>query len=68
MPATLNGRSCGTCEYWSGNRILYQNGRAVQCSSSGDRGYCRHKTMSHTIAHPAIKPGCPKYVKWSSIR
>lgn len=30
MPAIINGRYRGSCEYWSGSRITCQGGRAVQ--------------------------------------
>jgi hypothetical protein len=68
MPAIINGRYCGSCEYWSGSRITCQGGRAVQCSSTGDKGICLYKTMSKTIRHQANKPACPRYIQWSGLK
>ncbi len=65
MPAILTHKTCGTCEYRTGDRALCQGGRSVQCASSGDKGACGHKTMSKSIKHQANRPGCPKYIPWS---
>ena len=66
MPTILNKQTCGTCEYWNGARAAGKGG--VQCNSASEKGYCQHKTMSKTIAHPASQPGCPKYTRWQQLR
>lgn len=65
MAATLTGKFCGTCEYWSGARAVGKGG--VQCYSTGEKGHCQFKTMSKTTPHQANQPGCPKYIRLQQI-
>ncbi len=65
MPAILTNKSCGTCEYWGGERIACKGG--ARCNAFSDTAPCQHKTMSKTTPHAAHQQGCPKYVPWSQI-
>lgn len=67
MTATKAMKRCVTCEYWTGERRVIRNGKAVEYKSNTMQGTCLHKQRSHTILYRAFDC-CPKYQTWAVLQ
>ena len=68
MKCTSSMRTCGTCDYWVGNREVINYGN--QCEfDNNDRGSCNEPDSSSRMnENKTAQMSCPNWRKWGALK